>query len=56
MMKEEKLKIKGNTYIPSKDKLMDLEYIKKLTNGEIKSNCIPSALILGEPGAGKTGN
>lgn len=54
MMKEEKLKIKGNTYIPSKDKLMDLEYIKKLTNGEIKSNCIPSALILGEPGAGKT--
>lgn len=50
----EKMNLKGNNYIPSQDKLVDLEYIKRLTDGTVKSNCIPSCLILGEPGAGKT--
>lgn len=43
-----------NQYIPSQDKLIDLEYIRRLTDGTVTPNCIPSALILGEPGAGKT--
>lgn len=43
-----------NKYILTKEKEMDVEYIKLLTNGKIKSNCIPSILLLGEPGAGKT--
>lgn len=43
-----------NNYILSKEKEMDVEYINLLTQGQIKSNCIPSMLLLGEPGAGKT--
>jgi MoxR-like ATPase len=43
-----------NKYILSKDKQMDVEYVRMLTSGQIASNCIPSALLLGEPGAGKT--
>lgn len=43
-----------NEYQMSTDKKVDVEYIKALFNGQIKSNCIPSMLILGEPGAGKT--
>jgi MoxR-like ATPase len=43
-----------NKYILSKEKEMDVEYIHLLASGAIKSNCIPSMLLLGEPGAGKT--
>lgn len=43
-----------NKYILTKEKEMDVEYIRLLTSGKIKSNCIPSMLLLGEPGAGKT--
>lgn len=43
-----------NKYILSKEKEMDVEYIRLLAAGKIKTNCIPSILLLGEPGAGKT--
>lgn len=43
-----------NKYILTLEKEMDVEYIRLLTSGKIKSNCIPSMLLLGEPGAGKT--
>jgi MoxR-like ATPase len=43
-----------NKYILTKEKEMDVEYVRLLTSGKIKSNCIPSMLLLGEPGAGKT--
>lgn len=42
------------SYILSPDKRIDFEHIKRLMNGEVKSTCIPSMLIFGEPGAGKT--
>jgi MoxR-like ATPase len=38
--------------ILSKDKLVDIEYIKYLLNNP--TQCVPSMLIFGEPGAGKT--
>lgn len=43
-----------NKYILTKEKQMDVEYIRLLSTGKIVSNCIPSILLLGEPGAGKT--
>lgn len=43
-----------NNYQLSHDKEMLVQYIKLLTSEQIKSNCIPSMLIFGEPGAGKT--
>lgn len=41
-------------YKISKERETDVQYIRLLTQGKIKSTCIPSMLILGEPGAGKT--
>lgn len=41
-------------YQVSAEKKADIEYVKALFKGDILSNCIPSMLIFGEPGAGKT--
>lgn len=43
-----------NKYQVNNEKKADIAYIKSLFNGQIVSNCIPSMLIFGEPGAGKT--
>jgi MoxR-like ATPase len=44
----------NNKYQVTTEKKADIAYVKSLFNGQIFSNCIPSMLIFGEPGAGKT--
>lgn len=41
-------------YVLNKQKAADVNYIKSLMTKKAQTSCIPSMLILGEPGSGKT--